>query len=203
MKMTGFQVLEFTGNQFLTFNVNSARSTGVEIEMFGRLSNYISANVGATYADTRYPGDCAEGVAAAAVASATLLCGGSLTNAPKFTGVVSLTYDGPLNSSGWGLLANLSTNYSSKRRTSSLPLDDDGLPVPFDYQEAFFKMNARLGLTTPDDRFTFEIWGTNLTNEITRSISASTPFRGIAGMRSRLSLIDEPRMYGITARARF
>jgi iron complex outermembrane recepter protein len=41
MKMSDFQVLEFTGVQFLTFNVNTARSTGAELELFGDLGNYI------------------------------------------------------------------------------------------------------------------------------------------------------------------
>jgi outer membrane receptor protein involved in Fe transport len=203
MKMSDFQVLEFTGIQFLTFNVNSARSTGVELELFGKLSDYISGNFSATYADSRYPGDCAEGVAPAALASAQRLCGGSLTNAPKFTGVMGLTYDGPLDSSGWGLLVNGNINYSSKRRTSTVPLDTNNLPIPFDFQNAYFKMNARIGLTTPDERFTFELWGTNLSNEITRGITANTPLRGVAGARSRIGFVEEPRMYGLTVRAKF
>ncbi|WP_374540312.1 TonB-dependent receptor [Sphingorhabdus sp.] len=203
MKMSDFQVLEFTGIQFLTFNVNSARSTGAELEVFGSLSDYITGNVAVTYADSRYPSDCGVGVAPAAAASVARLCGGSLTSAPKFTGVMGLTYDGPLDSSGWGLLVNGNINYSSKRRTSTIPLDSNNLPVPLDYQDAYFKMNARIGLTTPDERFTFELWGTNLNNEITRGITANTPLRGGAGTRSRVGFVEEPRMYGLTVRAKF
>jgi iron complex outermembrane recepter protein len=203
MKMTDFQVLEFTGTQFLTFNVHSARSTGAELELFGRLSDHISANVSATYANTRYPSDCALGVPAQALASASRLCGSSLTNAPKFAGVVGMTYDGPIGSSGWGLLVNGNLNYSDRRRTSTIPLDTNGLPIPFDYQNNYFKMNARIGLTTPDEKFTFEVWGTNLSNEITRGITANTPLRGGAGTRSRIGFVEEPRMYGITVRAKF
>lgn len=203
MKMSDFQVLEFTGIQFLTFNVNSARSTGAELEVFGSLSDYITGNVAVTYADSRYPSNCAVGVAPAAAAAVARLCGGSLTNAPKFSGVMGLTYDGPLDSSGWGLLVNGNINYSSKRRTSTIPLDTNGLPVPLDYQNAYFKMNARIGLTTPDERFTFELWGTNLSNEITRGITANTPLRGGAGTRSRVGFVEEPRMYGLTVRAKF
>ena len=87
MKMSDFQVLEFTGVQFLTFNVNSARSTGAELELFGKLSDHIAANMSATYANARYPGNCADGVAAAALPSTLRLCGQDLTNAPKFAGV--------------------------------------------------------------------------------------------------------------------
>lgn len=203
MKMDDFQVLEFTGVQFLTFNVNSARSTGAELELFGELSDRISANLAVTYANARYPNNCSVGVPAAALATVSRLCGASLTNAPKFTGVFGLTYEGPVTDSGWSLLANYNINYSSKRRTSTVPLDTNNLPVPLDFQNAYFKMNARIGLTSPDGRYSFEIWGTNLNNELTRGITANTPLRGGAGTRSRLAFIEEPRMYGITLRATY
>jgi outer membrane receptor protein involved in Fe transport len=203
MKMSDFQVLEFTGVQFLTFNVNSARSTGAELELFGKLSDNISANVSATYANSRYPGDCADGVAAAALASTQRLCGSTLTNAPKFAGVVGLTYDGQLNDSGWGVLVNGNVNYSDRRRTSTIPLDTNNLPIPLDYQDSYFKINARIGLTTPNEQLTFELWGTNLNNEITRGVTANTPLRGGAGTRSRMGFVEEPRMYGLTVRAKF
>ena len=201
--LSDFQVLEFTGVQFTTFNVHNAKSTGVELEVFGKLSDHISGNISATYANARYPTDCNVGVPADVLPSVTRLCGSTLTNAPKFAGVMGLTYDGPLNSSGWGLLVNGNINYSDSRRTSTLPLDTNNLPVPFDIQEASFKMNARIGLTTPDDRFTFELWGTNLSNEITRGITANTPLRGGAGTRSRIGFVEEPRTYGVTVRAKF
>ncbi len=203
MKMSDFQVLEFTGVQFLTFNVNSARSTGAELELFGKLSDNISANVSATYANSRYPSDCADGVALAALASTQRLCGSSLTNAPKFAGVVGLTYDGQLNDSGWGVLVNGNVNYSDRRRTSTIPLDTNGLPIPLDYQDSYFKINARIGLTTPNEQLTFELWGTNLNNEITRGVTANTPLRGGAGTRSRIGFVEEPRMYGLTVRTKF
>lgn len=203
MKMSDFQVLEFTGVQFLTFNVNSARSTGAELELFGELSDHISANVSATYADSRYPSDCAQGVAVAALASTQRLCGQDLTNAPRFAGVVGLTYDGPLNSSDWRLLVNGNLSYSDSRTTRTIDRDTNGLPTPLARQENYVKANARVGLTTPDGRFTFEVWGTNIFNEITRSISANTPLRGPAGARSLIGFVEEPRMYGATVRTVF
>jgi outer membrane receptor protein involved in Fe transport len=203
MKMSDFQVLEFTGVQFLTFNVNSARSTGAELELFGDFGNNMRGNLAVTYANARYPSDCADGVAASALGSVVRLCGQDLTNAPKLTGVAGLTYDGPLNSSGWGLLLNGSVNYSDSRTTRTINLDTNNLPIPLALQENYFKMNARIGLTTPDGRYTFELWGTNLTNEITRGVTANTPLRGAAGTRSLIGFVEEPRMYGLTVRAKF
>ncbi len=203
MKMSDFQVLEFTGVQFLTFNVNSARSTGAELELFGDFGNYMNANLAMTYANARYPSDCADGVSASALASVVRLCGQDLTNAPKLTGVMGLTYDGPLNGSGWGLLLNGSVNYSDSRTTRTIDLDTNNTLIPLARQNSYFKMNARIGLTTPDERYTFELWGTNLTNEITRGITANTPLRGGAGTRSLIGFVEEPRMYGLTVRAKF
>ncbi len=203
MKMSDFQVLEFTGVQFLTFNVNSARSTGAELELFGKLSDNISVNASGTYANARYPSNCADGVAVAARPSTLRLCGQDLTNAPKFAGVVGVTYDGPLNDSGWSILVNGNVNYSDSRTTRTIDTDTNGLPVPFARQENYYKINARIGLTTPDERYTFELWGTNLNNEITRGITANTPLRGGAGTRSLIGFVEEPRMYGLTVRAKF
>ncbi|MDM7964837.1 TonB-dependent receptor [Blastomonas fulva] len=205
MDMTDFQVLEFTGVQFQTFNVAAAKSTGAELEMFGQFDSGISVNVAVTYADARYPGNCANGVVgnAATLQTVRSLCGADLTNAPKFNGVAGITYDNQITDSGWKMLANFNINYSDDRRTSTSPLDTNGLPIPLDIQQSYFKMNARLGFTTPDDRFSFELWGTNLNNEITRGITANTPLRGGAGTRSRIGFVEEPRMYGITLRAKY
>ncbi|WP_430446726.1 TonB-dependent receptor [Sphingorhabdus contaminans] len=218
MDMSDFQVLEFTGVQFTTFNVASARSRGFEIEAFGKLHDYISMNASVTHAKAKYGQNCADGISAANLPSVSLLCGQTLTNAPEWSGVAGLTYDGPLNGSGWGLLANVNINYSGARRTSTQAMErrvnaatgaTDFIGLPFDIQEDYFKINARLGFTDPSERFTFEIWGTNLSNEITRGITSNTPLRGAAGAvggpsaRSRIAFVEEPRMYGITVRTKF
>lgn len=203
MNMSDFQVLEFTGTQFFTFNVNSAKSTGAELEVFGRLTDAFSINVAATYADARYPDNCDAGLPANLAAVVSLLCGSQLTNAPKFTGVLGATYAAELGNTGWGLVINANTNYSSKRLTSFVPLERDRTPVPFDLQDAYTKVNARIGITTPNEALTFELWGTNLTNEITRAITANAPLRGGPGRRGRIGFVEEPRFYGVTVRAKF
>lgn len=203
MKMSDFQVLEFTGTQFFTFNVAAAKSTGAELEVFGRLTDSFSINAAATYADARYPKNCDVGIPASVVAVVSLLCGSQLTNAPKFTGVFGATHESKLGNSGWGLLLNANINYSSKRRTSFVPLERNRTPVPFDFQDDYAKINARIGVTTPNEVLTFELWGTNLTNKITRSITANAPLRGGSGTRGRIAFAEEPRFYGVTVRAKF
>ncbi|WP_246087367.1 TonB-dependent receptor [Sphingorhabdus contaminans] len=201
MDINGFQQLEFNGLQFRTFNVGKVKSTGVEAELFGKLADYVSLNLSGTYLNTRYPSDCTAGIVASDVPTISRLCGAKLVRSPRFSSVAGLTYDGPLGGSAWGLLANVNLQYSDSFRVQVQPRDTNGTLFPV--QENFFKVNARIGFTTPDKRFTVEFWGTNLSNEITRTVTANTPLRGVAGARSYLTFFDEPRTYGLTVRTKF
>ncbi len=203
MEMSGFQVLEFTGLQFTTFNVHGAKSRGVELEVWGRITEALSANFATTLVDAKYDKDCATGIPAVNLSSVSRLCGYPLTNAPEVAGVAGLTYDAALPGSGWGLVANVNANYSSRRRTTTQAVEANLTPIPFDYQDAYWKLNARLGFTAPGGRWSFELWGTNLTNEITAGLVANAPLRGLAGTRARIASVDEPRMYGMTLRTNF
>ena len=205
MDLKDFQVLEFTGVQFITFNVDKAKSTGVELEVFGRLARNLTANFGVTYADSRYPKDCMPSAFRTANpgATQTRLCGTPLTNAPEWSGIAGLTWDGQLSDGGPNLLVNVNAQYSDKKRTSTTGIDTNLLPIPLDYQPEFVKVNARIGLSSPDDRIGIEFWATNLTNEHTRSVTFNTPIRGGAGYRDRSAFFDEPRMYGVTVRGKF
>jgi outer membrane receptor protein involved in Fe transport len=201
MNLKDFQVLEFTGVQFVTFNVDKAKSTGAELEIFGRIVPHLTGNFAVTYADSRYPNDCVSAAYKAAnpTLTPTLLCGAPLTNAPKWSGVAGLTYDGPLSDGGPNLLVNVNAQYSDKRRTSTAPKNAAGVPLILDYQPSYVKINARVGLSTANDRIGVEFWATNLTNKHTRSITYNTPLRPA----DRGSFFDEPRMYGVTVRAAF
>ena len=201
MDITGFQQLEFNGLQFRTFNVGKVKSTGVEAEVFGKLADHVTLNLSGTYLNTRYPTDCTAGIVPSDIPTISRLCGAKLVRSPRFSSVTGLTYDGPLGGSDWGLLANVNLQYSDSFRVQVQPRDTNGDLFPI--QQNFFKVNARIGFTTPDKQFTVEVWGTNLTNEITRTVTANTPLRGVAGARSYLTFFDEPRTYGVTLRTKF
>lgn len=204
MELQDFQVLEFTGVQFQTFNVNDVSSTGAEIEIFAQWSDYISTNIAATYADANFGDDCDAGLTGGAAALAGGLCGSPLVNAPDFTGIVGITYDGPISSgTEWTFLANANVRYESDRRTSTNPLDGASGPIPFDIQEANIRVNARVGFTSPDERYTIEFFGTNIFDQRTRGITFNIPLRGVEGDRARGAFIEDPLFYGVTARAKF
>lgn len=213
-EFTDFQVLEFTGAQFTTFNVPSAKSTGVEIETVIRPDDNFTINGGLTYTDARYPNDCAGTQTSANVLS---LCGNSLTNAPKWVGIMGATYDRDLGDS-LKFFINGQIRMESDRRTSTQATvvpsattinDDfggnvqaavDAAPlVPFDVQDGTIKINMRAGLGDIDDAWGIEAWVTNLTNEVTRGVTFNTVLRS----GSRSAFIQEPRMFGVTLRGKF
>jgi len=79
---------------------------------------------------------------------------------------------------------------------------------PLDVQESTFKINLRAGIGNEDSGWGLEAWATNLTNEVTRGVTFNTVLRGSASnptafSASRSAFVQEPRMYGVTARKTF
>lgn len=217
-EFSNFQVLEFTGAQFQTFNVPVAKSTGVEVEMVVRPSDNLTINSGVTYTDARYPEKCAGTQTSANVLS---LCGNSLTNAPKIVAIVGATYDRDLGNS-LKFFLNGNVRMSSDQRTSTQAIvvpnatqiaaagvggvqaAVDAAPlVPFDVQDGHMKINMRAGIGDIDDAWGIEAWVTNLTNEVTRGVTFNTVLRGSGIEASRSAFVQEPRMYGLTLRGKF
>lgn len=201
-----FQVLEFTGAQFTTFNVPKANSTGVEIEAVARPTDGLTLNGALTLLDASYPDDCAEGgadgVRADVPINVTSLCGNSLTNAPDAVGILGANYEGSLTEN-LNFFLNAQMRYESDRRTSTQAVVlATQAPNPYDIQPSTTKVNARIGLTDADDSYAFELWATNLTNERTRGVTFNTVFRA-GNVTSRSAFIQEPRMFGATVRKNF
>jgi len=211
-EFSDFQVLEFTGAQFQTFNVDKAESKGVEIEASGRLSDNLSFNAGLTLLDAKYPDDCADATDAVRVQN---LCGFDLTNAPGTVGILGAKYEGSLTESlDFFLTGQL--RHEGDRRTGtqaqSVPnaaaIASAGSvqaaiaaanPFAFDIQESNTKINLRAGFGDPSKGWGLEAWVTNVTNEVTRGVTFGTTLRS----GSRSAFAQQPRMYGVTARKTF
>ena len=220
-ELKDFQVLEFTGVQFVTFNVPTAKSTGFELELVGRVMDELTLNGSVTYADARYPKDCG-GVAPPA--SVALLCGNDLTNAPPWVLVGGLSYDRDLGN-GLEVGFNANVRWEDDRRTSTQALTvvaagtgTEGATMnlirsPKDFQESNAKVKLRLGIGSTDDRWRVEIWGNNIFDEQTYHVVANTPLRGVSSIPgplnaggaslSRIAFLQEPRTYGITLRTKY
>ena len=202
-EFSDFQVLEFTGAQFQTFNVPTAESQGFELETQIRPTDGLSINAGLTYVDAEYPSDCADGTDPLRVQN---LCGNSLTNAPQIVTILGATYDGEIGND-LAFFLNGQIRTESDRRTSTQPravptsAADLGItPLsPFDVQDGNVKINLRAGIGSIDESWTLEGWVTNLTNEVTRGVTFNTVLRG----SSRSAFTQHPRMYGVTLRGKF
>ena len=194
-----FQVLEFTGAQFTTFNVPKADSSGVEIEAVARPLDGLTVTGGLTLLDASYPDDCAGSDTRVNVLN---LCGNDLTNAPGAVGILGANYEGGLTDE-LNFFINGQLRYESDRRTSTQAVLPDGVtPNPYDIQPSNTKVNARIGLKDADDSYALELWATNLTNERTRGVTFNTVFRA-GNVSSRSAFIQEPRTYGVTLRKNF
>lgn len=198
-EFTNFQVLEFTGAQFTTFNVPKANTQGLEIESTIRPNDNFTFNLGLTYTDAAYPSDCAGALTSPNVLA---LCGNSLTNAPEFVGIVGGLYEKEIGDS-LRFFLNGQLRMESDRRTSTQAVDPSNLaariPVPFDDQDGNIKINLRAGIGEIDRAWTLEAFVNNLTNEITRGVTFNTVLRS----GSRSAFIQAPRSYGLTVRTEF
>jgi len=211
-EFSNFQVLEFTGAQFTTFNVNQAISTGVEIESVIRPSPDWTFNLGLTYTDARYPEDCDGGIPNANV---TTLCGNTLTNAPDIVAIAGVNYDKDFGNYLRGFFSG-QVRTESDRRTSTqarfVPSAaqitaagsiqaavDAAALVPFDVQDSNTKVNLRVGIGAQDESWTLELWGVNVTDQVTRGVTFNTVLRGT----SRSAFPQQPATYGVTVRTKF
>jgi len=191
-----FQVLEFTGAQFVTFNVPKAETSGIEIESVVKPVDGLTLTGGLTLLDANYPDDCAGDQTSLNVTS---LCGNTLTNAPKTVGLLGANYEHQI-SPGLSMFLNGQMRYEGDRRTSTQAVIlASQAPNPFDVQESTVKVNVRVGVGDIDDDWRVEAWATNLTNEITRGVTFNTVLRS----GSRSAFVQEPKMYGVTVRKKF
>jgi iron complex outermembrane recepter protein len=200
---TDFQVLEFTGTRFQTFNVPKATSKGFELETLIRPSDDFTFNAALTYVDAAYPDDCAS---ASTEINVLNLCGEKLTNAAQITAIAGATYTNEIGGS-LKFFLNSQVKLESDSRTSTqasvLPTTPAGVGttplLPFDVQDSNVKVNLRAGLSTIGDSIGVELWANNVFDTPTRGVTFNTTLRS----GSRSTFILEPRTIGVTLRGKF
>ena len=213
-EFSNFQVLEFTGTAFQTFNVPVAKTTGIEVETNIRASDYLTVNGGLTALSARYPDDCAGTSTAVTVNS---LCGNDLTNAPNLVVALGATYERDLTNNLDFFLAG-QVRMESDQRTSTQAIVPpsqaafdaggqaviDAAPLIIaDIQDGKAFVNLRAGVGTVDDAFQIEFFVNNLTNEVVRGVTFNTTLRGTGAGNSRSAFSLQPRTYGVAVRTKF
>lgn len=227
--MTDFQVLEFTGVQFQTFNVKGVRARGFELETTIRPVRNLTFSNAITYSKAKYDKDCDGGVFSAVVSP---LCGQTLTNAPLWTVVSGFDWRTNMGDSlEFGLNGNV--RLESDRRVSTQALlevangtgnitlfneqragrANNYIEIPFGIQDSNAKFNLRATIGAQNGSWALEFWGNNITDVRTKNVTFNVPLRGVGVlpgplgnggiMASRGSFVQEPRTYGVTARVKF
>jgi len=191
-KYDNFQLNTFTGIVFVVSSVKTVESKGAELSMewLTPLSG-LSFSGGVVYADTQITsfGDSAPLFAADRVND-------RLSFAPLWSGVLSANWDIGLTST---LMLHMSASekYNSSYNTGS---DLDPLKI----QGAYGILNARIGIGSADQKWSFELWGQNLTDKGYFQVAFDAPFQGIPGVANQIdSFLGDPRTYGATLRVKF
>lgn len=189
--------------RFFLQNAASLTSRGVEFD--GRIEPIagLVLNASATYLDARFT-DFPNAQGPTGVID---LSGEKLRDAPTFSASFVSQYTTSLGS-GLEAFVRGDVFYRSSVFT------DQNLD-PLQVQDAFAKLNARIGIGSENGLWRIELWARNITNEITfgragvplfGAINAVLPLAGVAPFPtgdSRLKFVDDPRTYGITLRTSF
>jgi iron complex outermembrane receptor protein len=215
-EFTNFQVLEFTGTAFATFNVPVAETQGVEIEGLFRPTDELTFNFGATFLEASYPDNCAGNQTSVQVVA---LCGNDLTNAPQVVALLGGLWEKPINDSTEFFLAG-QVRMEGDQRTSTQAIIlpdaaaiaaagglqqavDAAPPIIADIQDGKAFVNLRAGLRFAGGQYAIEGWVNNLTDEVVRGVTFNTTLRGSGAANSRSAFTLPPRQYGVTLRAKF
>jgi len=182
-------------------------STGVEIEAAVFPVPNLAFNVGFTYAQTKYREQLV-GIGGRPFPPPLFnLPGKQLSNAPEFVTTGSMTWTPPIGNGGLAGLFYVDYRYQSAILTGS-----DLFPEK--EQLGFLVVNARIGLSGADRRWSIEAWAQNLLNEEYQQVGFNSPLLGSGTIAQTVrggpnastlfgSFLAEPRTFGVTVRTRF
>ena len=210
-----FQLNTFNGISFVVTAVPEVISQGVEVDfVYNTGIDGLNLNGGLAYTDAKY-GDNLGSVANPTSflgrnPNLVNLPGSQLTSSPEWTVSGGASYEREL-AANLKFSSYIDARYTSEFNTGS-NLD------PRKIQDGFTLINARLGLSHPDDFWSLELWGRNLTDERYTQITFDSPLQGSAPALNSAtdtraaanaranSQIDaflaEPRTWGVTLRLR-
>ena len=140
------------------------------------------------------------------------LKGNELAHAPRFSATVSYEHDFEM-ANGGRITPRVTTHYETKSWLSYFNGDknpfvnpnDTGTPrgiygTSFDRQKSYFRSDASLRYSAPDDRYSIEAFVQNIENKNIRTGAGSF---GAPATPVFLSVLQPPRTWGVRARAAF
>lgn len=189
--------------RFYLQNAASLISQGLELDVTSRPIDGLTVTVAATYLDATFDSfPNAQGPA-----GVIDLSGRPLTDAPRWSASTVIRYERPI---GAGLRVFGQADVFHRSSVFTELTYDPNLR-----QESHTKINARIGLGDQGDRWSLELWGRNLTDEITfgrggrpvfGSVTAVLPAGGAPSFpvgNTYIKYTGEPRTYGLTLSYRF
>lgn len=171
-----FQLNTYLGTTFLVYSVPHLRSRGVELDGRYYLGG-LSLNAGLTYDDAKFGPEAVPGL--------PLIANGTASFAPKWSAAYGGDYSRDFGLYRLGV--SLSAKYNSAYNTGS-----DLAPVKT--QKAYTLLTGRVALSRPDQGWSLELWGQNLSDATYYQVAFAAPFQ--SGTYD--AFLGQPRTYGVT-----
>ncbi len=202
-----FQDRSYDGVEFLIRNAGAVRSRGLDLNgRFRALSN-LTFNYGVTYLDSIYTSDTGapglEGCTGSTECPLVQnLSGHPLDYAPKYHGDVGLNWNiGRLR--GYATSFNASESFTSSFLTANTDNPQSRLP-------AYKTTDLRFSIHSPDDRWEFAIFGSNVFNEHYYTATIAQPLASVMGATSTITgatvfrgFLGDPARFGARVSVHF
>ena len=182
-------------------NAASAEIEGIEAEFSWLASDHLRIGGSATYLDAAFddyvttdPFDTVFqqlGLIPPDVDLSQQLAGNRMVQAPEWSWTLATTLDFMLSDSGWSTSTTVAASYKDEIYFSQF--NHDALS-----QDSVTTLNANILFTSPDERWTVNAWGKNLTDE--------TIYMGtfiLNSSRTNAGFLAPPRTYGLTVGYQF
>ncbi len=210
---TDFQLNTFLGTAFVVESIPELTSRGIDADfMWFTPMEGLSLQGGVTYTQTEYGDFTAADLSNPGnFPQLSLLPGATASFAPEWSATASINYDRDFGNNLRGGFS-LAAKYMSDYNTGSDLL-------PYKQQDAFTTLNGRIMIGTSDERWTFELWGQNLTDEEYVQVAYNAPLQGSAfqttvqpngtyynpalDTQTYDAYLGAPRTYGATLRIRY
>jgi len=175
-----FQLNTFLGTTFVVDSIPHLRSKGIELDTRYDAGS-LKLNAGVTYDEAKFGPEAIPGLA--------LLANNTASFAPKWSAAYGLDWSHPVGGLRLGVTLDAKTN-SAYNTGSDLN--------PIKVQKAYTLVNGRVAIGAPDDSWSLELWGQNLSDATYYQVAFAAPFQ--SGTYD--AFLGQPRTYGITLRLR-
>ena len=210
---TDFQLNTFLGTAFVVESIPELTSRGVDADfLWFTPVEGLSFQGGVTYTDAQYGNFTAADLTTPGnFPQLSLLPGARASFAPEWSATGSVNFDRSIGN-GLRMGMSLAAKYSTDYNTGSDLL-------PYKQQEALTLLNGRITLGSEDDRWSFEVWGQNLTDEEYVQVAFNAPLQGSAfqstvqpngtyfnpalDSQTYDAFLGQPRTYGATLRIKY